>query len=256
MGNRSHTASSVNFVYTYPNITLLASFVMDTIHGSSGSGTSNAVEAKITKMKAMVEEFTSFPVAANGAANVRPNGATTEQVLLLTGTTGGLGSHILRDACENEEVVRVYAFNRPQKKGSLAQRQRDVLREHGLDESIVDNEKVVLLEGDLTAENFGLEESVYKEVRNLAHLNSSKSYLNHFQCYSWLNPSHISSTTVCLLHCLFYLPVAHIPQLGESTSTSRCLRSGPTFKVFASLSISLSRSPLRPQLPSSAPFLL
>ena len=223
---------------------------MDTVHGSSEAGTSSTVETKITKMKAMVEEFTSFPVTASGTTDVRPNGATTGQVLLLTGTTGGLGSHILRDACEDEKVIRVYAFNRPQKKGSLAQRQRDVLREHGLNESNVDNQKVVLLERDLTAENFGLEESVYKEVRNLACLNSSKPYLNHFQCYSWLNLSHISSTTVCFLHRLFCLLVAHIPQLGGSTSTSRFLHSSPTFKVFASSLISLSRSPLRPQSPS------
>jgi hypothetical protein len=40
-----------------------------------------------------------------------------------------LGSHILRDICESEKVVRVYAFNRPQKRASLAQRQGDVLRD-------------------------------------------------------------------------------------------------------------------------------
>jgi hypothetical protein len=179
IGNHSHNPSSANFVYTYPNITLLAYFVMDTVHGSS-NGDSNAVEATITKMKAMVEEFTSFPPAANGTTGVRLNGATTGQVLLLTGTTGGLGSHILRDACEDEKIVRVYAFNRPQKRASLAQRQRDVLREHGLDEKIVDNEKVVLLEGDLMAENFGLEEGVYKEVGNLTCLNSLKPSLMAF----------------------------------------------------------------------------
>jgi hypothetical protein len=180
IGSRSHNRSLANFVYTYPNITLLAYFVMETVHGSSEAGPSSVVETTIAKMKAMVEEFTSFPLAANGTTDVRPNGATTGQVLLLTGTTGGLGSHILRDACENEKVVRVYAFNRPQKRAPLAQRQRDVLREHGLDERIVDNKKVVLLEGDLTAENFGLEERVYKEVRNLASLYWLQPCLNGF----------------------------------------------------------------------------
>jgi hypothetical protein len=170
IGNRSQNPSSANFVYTYPNITLLAHFVMDTAHGSSEAGQSNGVETTITKMTAMVEEFTSFPLPAKTTTNVRPNGAPTDQVFLITGTTGGLGSHLLRDACECEKVVRVYAFNRPQKKASLVQRQRDVLREYGLDESIIDTEKIVLLEGDLMAENFGLEQSVYQEASNIPEL--------------------------------------------------------------------------------------
>jgi hypothetical protein len=165
MGSHSNKLSLANFVYTYPNITLLAYFVMDTVHGSSKAWSSSAIETPIAKMKAMVKEFTSFSPVANMTSDVRPSNALTGQVLLLTGTTGGLGSHLLRDACENKKVIRVYAFNRPQRRGSLAQRQRDVLREHGLDEGIVDNEKIVLLEGDLTAEHFGLEESLYKEVR-------------------------------------------------------------------------------------------
>jgi hypothetical protein len=197
MGNHAHIASSANFVYSCPSITLLAHFIVDTVKGTDNTEASTAIEAKVTKMNAMVKEFASFAPAVNtSTTNICHQSDSTGQVLFITGTTGGLGCHLLHDAYENEEVVRVYAFNRPQRSGtSLAERQRQVLRVHGLNESIVEKKKIVLLEGDLTAEKFGLSERAYKEVSNFFFY--AHTLLNSIiHCCSWPSLSRISSTTV------------------------------------------------------------
>jgi thioester reductase-like protein len=87
----------------------------------------------------------------------------TGDILLITGTTGGLGCHLLQDAFNNPNTVRIFALNRQQASG-LLERQRQVLVAHGLDGTLVYSEKVILLEGELTAPCFGLEKKRFEEV--------------------------------------------------------------------------------------------
>ncbi|KAF8905645.1 hypothetical protein CPB85DRAFT_1315335 [Mucidula mucida] len=72
-------------------------------------------------------------------------------VVLVTGTTGSLGSATLAKLVQSNSVKKVYAFNRPSK-GSpgLLDRQRQALESKGYDPAIASSPKVVLVEAEIT----------------------------------------------------------------------------------------------------------
>ncbi|KAH9931804.1 uncharacterized protein B0H18DRAFT_1093226 [Fomitopsis serialis] len=76
-------------------------------------------------------------------------------VILVTGTTGSLGCALLVRLAADSGVSKVYALNRTAKNGE------SLLIDVDLDEG-----KVVLLEGDLIAPRFGIERSIYNEMRD------------------------------------------------------------------------------------------
>ncbi|PCH36968.1 hypothetical protein WOLCODRAFT_28871 [Wolfiporia cocos MD-104 SS10] len=98
--------------------------------------------------------------------------APTGDVVLVTGTTGSLGCHLLKSLASDTSVLRVYALNRPAKnKATLRDRQKEALIDRVIDASILDLDKVVLLEGELTEPNWGLSANVYEEIhQSVTHI--------------------------------------------------------------------------------------
>ncbi len=77
----------------------------------------------------------------------------TRKVMLITGTTGALGSHILASLVLDENVQYIYAVNRPGDASINERQQRASPRHgsrHGLDVGL---EKVTMLESDLSAKS-------------------------------------------------------------------------------------------------------
>lgn len=149
---------SSGFIYEYPTISKLASFVL-TLASGTVNGTTVDPATIVQGMRAMVAKYSKdFPVHKGGVKS-------TGKVVLLTGTTGGLGCYGLQALVADPTVSRVYAFNRPARSGeSLRERQRATLVDRGLDPSFLESKKLVLLEGDLSAPAFGLSRDVYQEV--------------------------------------------------------------------------------------------
>ena len=153
-----------HFVYDNPMIAQLASFISSIALGTDcPDDGSHSAAARIEAMRAMVAKYTSdFPTHKADPSVKRPKG----DVVLVTGTTGSLGSHLLSQLAASEEVERVYALNRPSRdKLPLRERQRLALVDRGLDASVLESDKVVLLEGELTKPHFGIKEKVYEELR-------------------------------------------------------------------------------------------
>ncbi|KAF8898071.1 hypothetical protein CPB84DRAFT_1748077 [Gymnopilus junonius] len=91
-----------------------------------------------------------------------------KDIILVTGTTGTLGSNILSQLLQNDDVELVYALNRPSKAGtSTLQRQKDIFATQGLPLSLLDSSKLVLLEGDLRVDNFNLPHDVANKASSL-----------------------------------------------------------------------------------------
>ena len=89
------------------------------------------------------------------------------EVVLVTGTTGGLGAALLAKLCDTPEVSRVYALNR-RNAVPLLQRQKTVLGDRGYDvEAIMGSSKVVYAEADLGQPSLGLEQHLYEEVSTI-----------------------------------------------------------------------------------------
>ena len=83
--------------------------------------------------------------------------------MLITGTTGGFGCDTLEHLLRDGNVTRVYAFNR---KGTKAlDRQRAQFITRGLDVSLLDSPKFVMVEAVLHEPGFGIEEGLLEEIR-------------------------------------------------------------------------------------------
>ena len=88
----------------------------------------------------------------------------SRDVVLVTGTTGTIGSCVLAQLVADAKIDRVYALNR-EASTPLNTRQRVVLRDRGLDSLVVDSPKVVLLEGTLSLPKLGLADDLYEQLR-------------------------------------------------------------------------------------------
>lgn len=87
-----------------------------------------------------------------------------EERILVTGTTGTLGTQILAKLVEEPTVVQVYAMNRGRDPEKLRDEQAKALRRQGLSESIADSPKIVFIQGDTSIERMGLEDAVRREI--------------------------------------------------------------------------------------------
>lgn len=108
--------------------------------------------------------------------------APDTEAVLLTGSTGAVGSSALTQLVNDPAVSKIYAFNRPSSDGkSLKDRQRAALVERGFDVSYADSPKVVLLEADFSKPDFGLDFTVLHEIRSsithIAHIGMFNLFL-------------------------------------------------------------------------------
>ncbi|KAI0298355.1 acetyl-CoA synthetase-like protein [Multifurca ochricompacta] len=139
---------SASFVYKYPTIGRMATFLS---------------KAVADPQSALVDKYTeNFPscLTLNGSALALPLG----DVYLLTGTTGGLGSNMLAQLLATPSVLHIYAFNRPSGSASSESRHRSAFTQRGLDTSLLSSEKLVYVEGDLSAPLLGLDDNLYKKI--------------------------------------------------------------------------------------------
>ncbi|KAG8707501.1 hypothetical protein FRC08_000467 [Ceratobasidium sp. 394] len=89
-----------------------------------------------------------------------------KECVVVTGTTGGLGSYLLAQLLESERVEVVWALNR--KSGGMEERQRASFEDKGLAVDLLKSEKLVLVEADLEDTKLGLEAGVYEEIQSTA----------------------------------------------------------------------------------------
>ncbi len=169
------SSSSVNthdispgFVYAHPSIAALAAYLSSLFAGKIVDKDAEHA-AGIGRMVALLDKYSAglerhFPEkAANGHAN-----GVASEVVLVTGTTGRLGCHLLSQLLERPEVVHVYALNR-ESSGSveaLEKRSREAFKQWCLDESLLSSGKVSFHAVDLAKPQFGLSRALYDEVRS------------------------------------------------------------------------------------------
>ncbi|KAI0681684.1 male sterility protein-domain-containing protein [Cerioporus squamosus] len=194
------------FVYSNPTIIALAAYISGMISGKALDKDAERAAA-IDRMRTLLDKYSAglearFPEKhANGYANGHVNGnghingnghvngnghdnghangkghtngnghanGHGLETVLVTGTTGRLGSHLLAQLLERMDVARVYALNRgaPGSEESLEKRNRAAFRQWGLDESLLDSGRVSFHPADLSKPNFDLGEPLYEEMRN------------------------------------------------------------------------------------------
>ncbi|KAJ7452161.1 hypothetical protein B0H11DRAFT_1742224 [Mycena galericulata] len=147
-----------NFVYRYPTLRLLADLFSGLALGAGSKPEESMWRADA--MRAMVRQYTGgFPEHCASADEPRA------EAVLVTGTTGALGTHILAYLLGLPEISTVYALNRPGSEPTDV-RQRTSFLANGKDVQLLDLPKLKLLDGDLTLSDFGLSPKDFKSLRD------------------------------------------------------------------------------------------
>lgn len=148
-----------NVVYEHPSIIELASWATSLV--CPEPTTTPSLFNQVDEMVSVANKYTTkFPKHVGSVAN--PAG----DILMITGTTGGLGASLLAEAAASNEVSTVYAVNRKAENGvSLGERQRSSLIDQGLDPDILGSRKVIMVEADLNEPSFGIHPVAFEKVR-------------------------------------------------------------------------------------------
>ena len=145
-----------NVVFSHPTIKQLAAHLAELVSGDE-TGPASAT----TAIEEMIEKY-SF-----GLSDVHKSADTPgAPIVLLTGSTGSLGSYLLQDLLRDQRVERVYAYNRPARGAvTIQDRQKEAFLDKGLELRLLESDKLVYLEGDSALPRVGLSGDVYKQVR-------------------------------------------------------------------------------------------
>ncbi|PWY95993.1 acetyl-CoA synthetase-like protein [Aspergillus sclerotioniger CBS 115572] len=137
-------------IYTHPNLTQLAAFVYS-LAVSDAAVVADATEA----CRALVAKYThSLPPPIPN----KPAPSTDGQVIIITGTTGAIGSYLLDAALASPRVRKVICFNRA---ADGQARQTEASASRGLS---TDFTKAEVLQVDLTNPSFGLDSDTYTRL--------------------------------------------------------------------------------------------
>ena len=154
---------STAFVYEYPTINALGEFIANLV---SPKEMAQTIRSEVEQMLTLVGKYSSdFP--EHTSSTVLSKRRRGGDVILITGSTGSIGASTLAELLESPKVEKVYALNRPHRKGiPLTTRQKFAFTSQGLKGDLVYSEKLVMLEGNLGRPCLGLEESIQQKVCN------------------------------------------------------------------------------------------
>lgn len=120
------------------------------------------IDEHVRVMEAMIEKYSEGLETALDSPSAYNE--DTKVAVLLTGSTGNLGSQILSLLLGNRSVYRVYTVNRPSTHTSLLDRHKERFLDKGLDMSLLYTDKLICLEGQSTLPKMGLSDEAYDEV--------------------------------------------------------------------------------------------
>lgn len=157
---------SPKFIYSNPSLRRLASAIF-TLLNPNIDGEGAAETTRIDLMKQMVQEFSDSLLPSN-ASRLRTN--SEGLTVVLTGSSGSLGSYILDDALARPEITKIICLNRSADSES---RQRSSHASKGLAQDW--QGKVNFLQADLSKPQLGLDDERYNNMLTEANLIIRKS---------------------------------------------------------------------------------
>ena len=118
----------------------------------------NKTDNAVDQIETMIAQYSnpSWPTIHGN-----PDPGTT---VLLTGSTGNLGSHILETLLRDPKILRIYAFNRhsPQQPLDRHIKQFEI---NGLDKAWLTSDKLTFVQGDTSQnDDLGIDPSLFNEV--------------------------------------------------------------------------------------------
>ncbi|KAH8799324.1 hypothetical protein F5884DRAFT_758350 [Xylogone sp. PMI_703] len=157
-----------NTVYSNPSVVQLAeaiSRLLDRNHPTAKAvleDQKQEVNELLAEYQALIDGFSAFESAKGSIANDETAAAVVKEgrVVLLTGSTGALGSHILEVLLRDSSVRRIYCLNRASN-SLLLQKERNETRSLPVG---FPSDRVTFLTVNLARPRFGLESQIYNDL--------------------------------------------------------------------------------------------
>lgn len=157
----------LGFVYTHPTIQQLGDYFWMLLTGTANVDEEDRaaqLESRCLQMESLVTKHTSNIPAPTWTTTSESH---TEEIVILTGSTGRFGCHILRQLIDRSDVFKIYALNRPSPSGqTMEERQREVFSHWGIDLLPTGLMKVIFLEYDPSRDRLGLTSDWYHTLQD------------------------------------------------------------------------------------------
>jgi thioester reductase-like protein len=164
---------TVQNVYARPTTEKLAGLLLDVLQEQAATA---PTESRSERIAGLVSKYTAdLPIRSFDSAQL-----PALSTVILTGSTGSLGTYILSGLLNDPKVAKVYCFNRA---ADASTRQRQGFAEKGLDASLLeDPSKVEFLHVSFGDKHFGLGDATYSKLLETVDLiihNAWKVNFNH-----------------------------------------------------------------------------
>ncbi|KAH8193913.1 hypothetical protein TruAng_011919 [Truncatella angustata] len=155
--NTDGTSLATRVVYGNPTPRRLAGYLMDTLIKGGGKDIRNEDIEQQRVMRQLHDKYTrNLEYPKKG----RQDASEKDQTVVLTGSTGMLGSYLLDQMVKNPNVKKVICLNRAEDGG--IRQQEKIMKERGLDVSY--REKAEFYHIDISRSDFALPREVYRRL--------------------------------------------------------------------------------------------
>jgi thioester reductase-like protein/aryl carrier-like protein len=154
---RSRLGASISpsVIYRNPSITVMTTQICQDTTADVGQDQTVALQEMLQHYEEQIDRLTSEPAEPSPESNL-----LAKNTVILTGSTGTVGSFVLAQLLDNPEVAHVYCLNRSADSDPL-QRARNPQR--GI-HSTLDPDLVTFLTADLTRPSYGLENHTFQTL--------------------------------------------------------------------------------------------
>ncbi|UPX12197.1 uncharacterized protein EKO05_0002760 [Ascochyta rabiei] len=149
--------ATASTIYSNPTVKQLSEALYQSVTKSNGQPAASIT--RVEKLGAMVRKYTKDMVRQRGTMKTPKN--PSKHTIVLTGSTGSLGSHILEQLLKNPDVEKVYCMNRSD---NAEVRQKDSFKRYH-NQSVAFS-KAEFLKTDFGSGNFGLSDIMYSHLRS------------------------------------------------------------------------------------------
>jgi thioester reductase-like protein/aryl carrier-like protein len=176
-------------VYTNPSVNLLAEVLSKSLIETHDTKV-NLQETRYTALSGLRHKYEEKidSLAESASSRSKPTGgqASAPPVILLTGSTGSLGSYILQSLLLDDTVAHIYCLNRSRDPKSL-QEARNAERQLPAD---FPPSRVTFLASDISMPGFGMDRSIYDKMLSTAtHIIHNAWPVNFNQALQSFQPS-------------------------------------------------------------------
>jgi Male sterility protein len=162
-------------VYAHPTIRALSNWLWKELSGTSGpTGPGAGVTASVATVKEMIRgqldlladsEHSDSRTGVNGTNGAVP-AEDRKRTVLVTGTTGGLGAHLLETLLMDLSVGEIFALNRRSRSAQVVgvhSRQGAAFEKRGIDQELLKSPKLTFVDADRVED---IEPDVINQVRS------------------------------------------------------------------------------------------